>query len=72
MRPKFDYARLRGLIREKSGTLEAFAVAVGLSPAKIRAKLNNSTDFKLPEIDRVCEFLGIRNEEIDGIFFTAK
>jgi len=45
---------------------------MGVSPAKIRAKLNNSLDFRLPEMDRVCEFLGIRNEEIEGIFFDAK
>jgi len=72
MRPKFDYARLRERIREKFGTVEAFALAAGLSPAQIRAKLNNSADFRLPEVDRVCEFLGIRNEEIEGIFFTVK
>jgi len=72
MRPKFDYAELCGRIREKFGTVEAFALAAGLSPAQIRAKLNNSTDFRLSEMDKVCEFLGIRNEEIDGIFFTDK
>jgi hypothetical protein len=69
---RFDYAKLRDRIREKFGTPEAFALAAGLSPAKIRAKLNNSADFRLSEMDRVCEFLGIRNEEIDGIFFAGK
>jgi hypothetical protein len=72
MRPKFDYTKLRERIREKCGTPEAFALAVGLSPAGIRAKLNNSLDFKLPEMDMACGFLGIRNEEIESIFFTAK
>ncbi len=72
MRPKFDYAELRERIREKFGTPEAFALAAGLSPVEIRAKLNNTADFGLPEMDRVCEFLGIRSEEIDGIFFKAK
>jgi len=72
MRPKFDYAKLRERICEKFGTVEAFALAAGLSAAQIRAKLNNSVDFKLSEMDRVCEFLGIRNEEVEGIFFTGK
>jgi hypothetical protein len=71
MRPKFDYAKLRERIREKCGTPEEFALAVGLSLTEIRAKLNNSADFRLPEIDRVCEFLGLRNEEVDGIFFEV-
>ena len=72
MRLKFDYTKLRERIREKYGTPEAFALAVGFSPAGIRAKLNNSLDFKLPEMDRICGFLGIRNEEIESIFFTVK
>jgi len=72
MRPKFDYAELRARIREKFGAPEDFAAAVGLSPAEIRAKLNNSADFRLPEMDRICEFLGIRSEEVEGIFFEAK
>jgi len=72
MRPKFDYAKLRERIREKFGTLEEFALAVGLSPAEMRAKLNNLADFSLPEMDKACEFLGIGNEEIEGIFFEVK
>jgi len=71
MRPKFDYTRLRERIREKFGTPEEFALAVGLSSAEVRARLNNSADFRLPEMDRVCEFLGISNEDIDGVFFEV-
>jgi hypothetical protein len=69
MRPKFDYAELRERIREKFGTSEEFALAAGLSPAEIRAKLNNSADFKLPEIDRACVLLGIKDEEVESVFF---
>jgi len=71
MRTKFDYAGLRERIREKFGTSEAFALAVGFSPIEIRAKLSNSAEFKLSEMDKVCECLGIESEEIDGIFFKA-
>ncbi|MDR2693349.1 MAG: DUF739 family protein [Chitinispirillales bacterium] len=72
MRPKFDYAELRARIREKFGTPEDFAAAVGFLPAEIRAKLSNSAEFKLSEIDRVCECLGIGNDEVDSVFFEAK
>jgi hypothetical protein len=72
MRPKFDYAELRKRIREKFGTPEEFALAAGLSPVEIGAKLNNLADFKLSEMDKVCEFLGIGDGEIEGIFFEVK
>jgi len=71
MRPKFDYAKLCERIREKCGTPEEFALSVGLSPAEMRARLNNSADFRLVEMDRMCEFLGIKNGEIEGIFFKV-
>jgi len=72
MRPKFDYAKLRARIRKRLGTLEEFAAVVGLSVAEIRAKLDNSADFSLPEIDRVCESLGIGDEEVGGVFWMLK
>jgi len=72
MRPKFDYAELRARIREKFGTPEEFALVVGLSPAEIRARLDNSTDFSLPEMGRVCGTLGIGDEEVEGVFFEVK
>jgi hypothetical protein len=72
MQPDFDYAELRKRIREKFGTPEEFALAAGLSPAEIRAKLNNSADFKLSEIDRVCVLLGIGDEEVEGVFFEVR
>jgi hypothetical protein len=71
MRPKFDYAKLRERIREKFGTSEAFALVAGFSPIEIRAKLSNSAEFKFSDMDKICECLGIKNEEIDGIFFEV-
>jgi hypothetical protein len=71
MRPEFDYAELRKRIREKFGTPEEFALAAGLSPVEIRAKLSNLADFKISEMDRVCVLLGISDEEVEGVFFEV-
>jgi hypothetical protein len=71
MRPKFNYTKLHERIHKNFGTLEAFALVVGFSLSEIRAKLSNSADFKFSDMDKICECLGIENEEIDGIFFEV-
>lgn len=54
-----SYPRLRGLIREKFGTQEAFAEAMGMTPATLSCKLNGKTEWTRVEIERACKLLGI-------------
>lgn len=70
MQHVFDYAKLLKQIRVKCNTLEEFARAVGISPVDLTAKLNNTADFSLPEMDRVCGFLGICDDEVSDFFFS--
>lgn len=39
--PVFDYARLRGKIKEVFGTQDAFADAIGLGRVSVSQRLNN-------------------------------
>jgi hypothetical protein len=69
MNCKIDYTRLLERIREKYGTLDEFTRITSFSSVEITAKLNNDTDFTLPEMDKVCAVLDIQNEEIPKFFF---
>lgn len=67
----YDYAKLRGRIREVYGTQEAFACAMKMSTPTLSKKLNNVTDWNRAEIDRACELLHIPLEEVPLYFFAC-
>ncbi len=66
----FNYLKLRGKLREKFGTQERFAAALGMSPATLSKKLNNGTDWSGVEIQTACELLGIPIEDAHLYFFA--
>lgn len=68
----FDYAKLRGKIKEKYGTQANFAKALGVSEPTLSKKLNNETEFTQVEINRSCELLEIVFQDIPVYFFTLK
>ena len=65
----YDYRKLRGRIKEKFNTQEAFAVAMGMSNGALSARLNNSTGFTQDEIFKACMLLEIPDEKIKAYFF---
>ena len=67
----FDYSKLNGRIREKTGTQKKFAESMGLSTATISAKLTNKTYFDQAEIDRAARILEIEPGDISLYFFCA-
>lgn len=68
----FDYRKLRGKIREVFGTQEKFSKAIGIGTTSLSAKLNNYVQWNQLEIDRACELLDIKDEEITLYFFTKE
>ena len=68
----FDYSKMRGKIREKFGTQNAFAEAMELSSATLSDKLNNKVQWNQKEIDKAVELLEISKEDIVAYFFTEK
>ena len=65
-----SYPKLRGAIREKFGTQEAFAKAIKLHPTTLSAKLQGKTDWSRQEIEDASKALGLSAEEIHTYFFT--
>ena len=64
-----SYPKLRGKIREKFGTQEAFAIAIGMSPASMSAKLMGKTEWTRAEIEKACALLDIPMAEAHTYFF---
>jgi transcriptional regulator with XRE-family HTH domain len=53
----WDYSKLRGKIKEKYGTQEAFASAIGISATSLSLKLNNEREFTQAEMNASIEAL---------------
>lgn len=68
----FNYAKLRGKIREVFNTQSAFAQAMGMSTTSLSEKLNNKVEFTQKEIEKAVELLDIQKEEIPVYFFTVQ
>lgn len=67
-----SYNKLRGKIREMYGTQEAFAEAIGMNTVSLSQRLNGKLEWKISEIAKACEVLGIPLAENAEYFFTKK
>lgn len=64
-----SYPKLRGAIREKFGTQEAFADALNMAPATLSGRLTGKTEWTRQEIANACNLLEIPIEEAHAYFF---
>ncbi|MBR2181534.1 MAG: DUF739 family protein [Oscillospiraceae bacterium] len=66
----FDYSSLRGRIFAKCKTQEIFAERLGITGHTLSHKLHNKAEWKQREIQKACEILDIRREQIGEYFFS--
>lgn len=66
---RFNYAKLKGRIKEKYGTQEGFANAIGISPTTISFKINGKAKWQQDEIVKAAKLLEISKKEIVEYFF---
>lgn len=69
---EFDYSVLRGKIRERYGTEQALASAIGMDRATLSMKLNNRREFTQQEICKVMDALHEDRALASKYFFTLK
>ncbi len=67
----FDYSKLRGRIREKYGTEQKFAAAMGMGRITLSRKLGNRGGFTQEQMLRAAEMLEFEVNEIPDYFFKA-
>lgn len=60
-----NLCKLRGLMAEKNVRQADLANFLGISVNCFSAKINGKVDFKVSELNKICEFLAVRPE----IFF---
>ena len=65
-----DTKALRHAMIDCDCTVRGLANACEISPTTLHSRLNGKTSFKLCEIFKCCERLGLSNESRNRIFFA--
>lgn len=68
----YDYAKLRGKIKEVFGTEQAFAKSLGICRVSLYKRLQNRLDFTREEMIRACDLLGVDYSEMSAYFFAKE
>lgn len=72
LKPRFNYRKLRGKIKEVYGTEGAFASALGIKQSTVSQKLTNKTLFTNGEIAEAIALLNLSAEETMACFFCVE
>ena len=64
-----DYAALNKAIDDSGMKRNAVAGKLGLTPQSFSHKVNGVTEFKLSEVQSLCEILRINQTQRQNIFF---
>jgi predicted transcriptional regulator len=67
-----DLKNLNNKIDEINIPITTIAEKIGISRQSLYLKLNGLRDFKVSEINSLCDILRLTNEEKSLIFFTDK
>lgn len=66
-----DTTKLNEIIKQSGLKRRFIAETMGLSPYGLSRKINNDSEFKTGEIERLCEILHIEDtNDRDAIFFA--
>lgn len=68
----YEYNKLRGRIREKCGTQDCFASALGIGRVSLSQRLNGKLEFTQEEISKSIDILELQKTDIPEYFFKAK
>lgn len=69
---EMDYSKLRGRIRERFGTEQAFAEAMEKTISQMSLLLNGKAVWRQVDIKKACDLLGIADNDIGQYFFAEK
>lgn len=61
--------KLKGKLAERGMTQSQLAEAIDISASSFSFKINNEVEFKVGEIKRIQNVLGLTRDERDTIFF---
>ena len=67
----YNYAKLLGKIKERGYTQEKLAASIGLSATALNNKLKNKVEFKVSEIEAICNALDINKNQASDYFLVS-
>lgn len=70
---KYNYNRLKGLIKEYFGTQKNYADFLGIGSTTLQTRLNNETFFTQQEMEKSIKAFNLSSaEEIERTFFAKE
>lgn len=66
----FRYAKLRGRIIEKYGTIDAFGDKLKISKVQLSKKMNGRAGFSQADIVQWCKLLDIELSDVGSFFYA--
>lgn len=66
-----DTNALRSKIETKGLKYKAIAENLGITPYCLQRKINNENEFKVSEVDKLSNMLGLTLQEKEAIFFFS-
>lgn len=66
-----DTRALRTAIKAAGLTYKKIAQALGIAAYTLQMKIDNDTEFKVSEVDKISQMLGFTLEQKDAIFFAG-
>lgn len=70
-RPIYNYAKLRGRIVEKCGTIRECSHRTGIREEQFTNAFKGRRTFTQPEISVMCKVLEIEDEDLAAYFFAT-
>ncbi len=67
-----DTKALKEIINESGYKMEFLAEKLGITRGAFSMKVNNITDFKVPEMYALCDLLNINKSKAKEIFFLSE
>lgn len=64
-----ELVELKGLLREKKINYETLAKFLKMSLSALSNKINGKSIFNILEVIKICNFVGIKKEDIPIYFF---
>ncbi len=64
-----DSALLKEKIQKSGLKLYVLAEKIGISPYGLSKKINNDSEFKVSEMEKICNLLNLSPSDRDKIFF---
>ncbi len=69
---RYNYSKLKGLIKEKCGTQAEYAKIIGISTTTLNERFKSETYFSTEEMRKTIEYFKLDLSSLKDIFFVKE